>query len=170
MFQLPVSCQVDSNLLSERYRELQKAVHPDRFAADDQRQQRLSAQYAAHVNEAMDTLKAPLKRSIYLLQLSGKPVDMENNTVMDTAFLMEQMELRERVSEVRDHADPEAELEAIIEQVEESIDDYQSSFDSLWQKGDDKSLNEAESIVKKMQFMVKLSAELEQLESELLDD
>ena len=170
LFQLPVSCQVDSNLLSERYRELQKAVHPDRFAADDQRQQRLSAQYAAHVNEAMDTLKSPLKRSIYLLQLAGKPVDMENNTVMDTAFLMEQMELRERVSEIRDHADPENELETVIEEVEGTIDSYHDAFDALWQKGDDESLAEAESIVKKMQFMVKLAAELEQLESELLDD
>ncbi len=170
LFQLPVSSQVDLGLLSERYRELQKAVHPDRFAADDQRQQRLSAQYAAHVNEAMDTLKSSLKRSIYLLQLAGKPVDMENNTIMDAAFLMEQMELRDRVSEVREHTDPESELEAIIGQVEASIDDYQGSFDGLWQKGDDKSLNEAENIVKKMQFMVKLAAELEQLESELLDD
>ena len=170
LFQLPVACRIDQSLLSERYRELQKAVHPDRFASEDQRQQRLAAQYAAHVNEGLETLKSPLKRSLYLLKLAGKPVDMENNTVMDTQFLIEQMELRERIGEIRDHADPESELEEMIDQIDESAENYHDTFESLWQKGDDASLTEAEAIVRKMQFMVKLAAELEQLESELLDD
>ena len=47
LFELPVSCQVDQQRLSSQYRALQRAVHPDRFAGDDDRQQRLSIQYAS---------------------------------------------------------------------------------------------------------------------------
>ncbi len=170
LFQLPVEFQVDQALLSERYRELQKSVHPDRFAGEDERQQRLAVQYAAYVNEGLETLKLPLNRSLYLLDLAGHSVDLENNTIMDTAFLMEQMELREAVSEIREHQDPESELDRLMAQVDQSVTDYQNEFASLWQKGDEASLEQAAAVVQKMQFMVKLSIELEQLEAELLDD
>ncbi len=170
LFQLPVEFQVDQALLSERYRELQKSVHPDRFAGEGERQQRLAVQYAAYVNEGLETLKSPLKRSLYLLELAGHPVDLENNTVMDTVFLMEQMELREAVSDIREHQDPESELDRLMAQVDQSVADYQNDFASFWQQGDEASLGKAAAVVQKMQFMVKLSAELEQLESELLDD
>ena len=170
LFQLPVGCQVDLALLSERYRELQKNVHPDRFAGEDARQQRLAVQFAAYVNEGLDTLKSPLKRSLYLLQMAGRPVDLENNTVMDTAFLMEQMELREAVSDIRGHQDPESELDRLITQVDDAVSEYHSRFEAFWEKGDSSSLDQAASLIQKMQFMVKLASELEQLESELLDD
>ena len=182
LFQLSVSCQIDLSLLSERYRELQKAVHPDRFAGADARQQRLAIQYAAYVNEAYDALKSPMLRSLYLLELAGYKVDLENNTVMDPMFLMEQMELREAMSEVRDHADPEAELERLIDEVDEGIDTLFSVFEQMWQAGyadssssaeaaaKEDALKKAQDAVRKMQFMVKLAAELEQLESELLDN
>ncbi|WP_422475664.1 Fe-S protein assembly co-chaperone HscB [Endozoicomonas sp. ALB032] len=170
LFQLPVEFQVDQALLSERYRELQKSVHPDRFAGEDERQQRLAVQYAAYVNEGLETLKLPLNRSLYLLDLAGHSVDLENNTIMDTAFLMEQMELREAVSEIREHQDPKSELDRLMAQVDQSVTDYQNEFASLWQKGDEASLEQAAAVVQKMQFMVKLSIELEQLEAELLDD
>ena len=170
LFQLPVSCHVDSALLAERYRELQKAVHPDRFAGQGERQQRLSVQYAAWVNEGFQTLKQPLKRAMYLLQLADHPVDMEKNTVMDHGFLMEQMELREAMGDVRGSSDPEAELDRLMESVNRAIEEMHQQFEQCWQQGDKSALAEAEAVVRKMQFMVKLAAELEQLESELLDD
>lgn len=179
LFQLPVSCQVDLPTLSEHYRELQRAVHPDRFAGADGRQQRLAIQYAAYVNEGYETLKSPMQRSLYLLELAGCKVDLETNTVMDPMFLMEQMELRESMSEVRDHANPEAELERLLDEVNEGIDHLFSVFEQMWLAGRaegteaaarENALKKARDTVRKMQFMVKLAAELEQLESELLDD
>ncbi|UYM16556.1 Fe-S protein assembly co-chaperone HscB [Endozoicomonas euniceicola] len=178
LFQLPVACRVDLSLLSGRYRELQKAVHPDRFAGADDRQQRLAIQYAAYVNEGYETLKSPMARSLYLLELAGYKVDLEKNTVMDPVFLMEQMALREAMSEVRDHADPEAELERLVDEVDEGIETLFDTYEQLWLVANEESteavakedaLKTAQDTVRKMQFMVKLAAELEQLESELLD-
>ena len=170
LFELPVSCQVDQQRLSSQYRALQRAVHPDRFAGDDDRQQRLSIQYASHVNEAFNTLKQPLSRAIYLLKLAGRDVDMERNTIMDPVFLMEQMELRESVTDIKSSKNPEQEVERLAGQVDADIHQYLQKFEGFWVSGTEQDLDQAETVVRKMQFMVKLAAELEQLESELLDD
>lgn len=170
LFELPVSCQVDQRRLSSQYRAFQRAVHPDRFAGDDDRQQRLSIQYASHVNEAFNTLKQPLSRAIYLLKLSGRDVDMERNTIMDPVFLMEQMELRESVADIKSSKNPEQEVEQLAGQVDADIHRYLQKFEGFWVSGTEQDLDQAETVVRKMQFMVKLAAELEQLESELLDD
>ncbi|WP_257295588.1 Fe-S protein assembly co-chaperone HscB [Endozoicomonas sp. YOMI1] len=170
LFELPVSCQVDQQRLSSQYRALQRAVHPDRFAGGDERQQRLSIQYASHVNEAFNTLKQPLPRAIYLLKLAGRDVDMERNAIMDPGFLMEQMELREAVAEIKSISKPEQEVERLANQVDADIHRYLQQFEGFWVSGAEQDLDQAETVVRKMQFMVKLAAELEQLESELLDE
>ncbi len=170
LFQMPVACEVDLQQLARQYRELQKAVHPDRFAGESERQQRLSVQYAAHVNQAYDTLRSPLLRMIYLLKLSGRELEMENNTIMDPVFLMEQMELRESLADLHHSENPEPELERMMARADADMETYLADFKSLWQVGGQDELNKAEAVVRKMQFMVKLAAELEQLESQLLDD
>ena len=46
LFGMPVGFVLDAAELSVRYRELQKVVHPDRYAASDGQSQRLSLQRA----------------------------------------------------------------------------------------------------------------------------
>ncbi len=86
---------MDLGVLDSRYRELQRTVHPDRFASAGEAERRLSMQQATTINEGYQTLKDPLKRGRYLLELSGYNLGDEPHTTRDTAFLMQQMELRE---------------------------------------------------------------------------
>ncbi|HKJ76321.1 MAG TPA: Fe-S protein assembly co-chaperone HscB, partial [Gammaproteobacteria bacterium] len=65
LFGLPEGFEVDSETLSLRYRDLQRALHPDRFAGASDRERRLSVQQTARVNEAYRTLKDPLARARY---------------------------------------------------------------------------------------------------------
>lgn len=51
---------------------------------------RLALQWATHANEAYQTLKHPISRGRYLLQLAGVDTAEEQNTAMPTAFLMAQ--------------------------------------------------------------------------------
>ena len=88
---------MDLAALEARYRELQREVHPDRFAAASPAEQRVSMQLATRVNEAYQTLKSPLKRAEYLLELQGVDPELETNTAMPPEFLAEQMERRERL-------------------------------------------------------------------------
>ena len=47
LFKLPVAFEVDTQQLAERYRELQRTLHPDRYANASDRERRLSIQHAA---------------------------------------------------------------------------------------------------------------------------
>jgi molecular chaperone HscB len=97
LFGLPARFAIDAATLEARYHELQREVHPDRFAAAPDAERRVSMQLATRVNEAYQTLKSPLRRAVYILQLRGVDPKFETNTAMPTEFLMEQMSWRERI-------------------------------------------------------------------------
>ncbi|TAN74064.1 MAG: Fe-S protein assembly co-chaperone HscB, partial [Magnetospirillum sp.] len=91
---------VDLDELQRQYFGFQKRLHPDRFAAKSSREKALSQSQATALNEAYETLKDPLKRAAYLLNLLGHPVDLTAcGTINDRELLMEQMEKREALSE-----------------------------------------------------------------------
>jgi molecular chaperone HscB len=104
LFGLPQRQALDRADLDARRRELQAQVHPDRFAAEGAAAQRLAMQWAVRVNEAYQRLRDPLARAAYLCELRGVPVDAERNTAMPTAFLMQQMQWRERLEDATDTA------------------------------------------------------------------
>ncbi len=166
VFGLAVDFHVDQPTLTERYRELQREIHPDRFAGAGDREQRLAVQYATYVNQAFETLKSPLLRAEYLLQLNGVALDAQNQTTNDSAFLMRQMELREELGEVREQSDPEAALDALSAHVDEALAGLQAEFADAYARTD---MNSAKTAVSKLHFIVKLAHEVEQLEAELLD-
>ena len=99
MFGLPVRFAVDAARLDAAFREVQAQVHPDRHAGAGEAGKRVAMQWSTRANEAYQTLKNPLKRAIYLLELRGREIGAENNTAMEPAFLMQQMEWRESVED-----------------------------------------------------------------------
>ena len=82
LLDLPKSFAVDQATLDDRFRQLQREVHPDRFAAADDAARRASMMLATQINEAYQTLRSPLKRAIYLLKLADVDVGSESNTAM----------------------------------------------------------------------------------------
>lgn len=163
LFGLAPSCEVDLADLAVRYRHLQQAVHPDRFMRDCDRSQRLAQQQAAQVNAAYNTLKSPLKRAQYLLELAGQQRAPET-TLHDSAFLFEQMELRERLDESAKNIDA---LDALLVDVNKAIQDYEQSFAAVWQS---KNWQQAQLLVDKLQFATKLAHEIDDRQARLLDE
>lgn len=91
---------IDLELLERQYFGFQRRLHPDRFAAKSGKEKALSQSQATALNEAYETLKEPLKRAAYLLNLLGHPVDLTAcGTINDRALLMEQMEKREALAD-----------------------------------------------------------------------
>jgi len=166
LFALPVAYKLDGAQLSARYRELQKVLHPDRFAHLSERERRLSVQYTAFLNEAQATLKSPLKRAQYLLTLSGIDTVSETSVNMEPAFLMRQMMLREELEEAAESSDPEGALDALSEEVGDELRKERQQFEVQYLADE---LDAAASTVRKMQFLEKLVLEIEALEDELLD-
>ena len=101
LFGLPERFAIDLAQLDARWKQLQGAAHPDRFATETAAAQRVAMQWAIRINEAYRRLKDPLSRAAYLCSLHGADLQAENNTAMPAAFLMQQMEWRDALSEAR---------------------------------------------------------------------
>lgn len=165
LFGLPVSFEVDLKLLAERYREMQRAVHPDKFANAVEAERRLSMQMAARLNEGLQVLKDPLARGRYLLELRG--VELDDNGALDGAFLMEQMELRERLGEVKGSDDPHQQLHAVAQDIAARSKELVAQLAAALQQDSDESLQMAKDLTRKLQFFRRLEEEVVGLEDDL---
>ena len=167
---LPLSYTVDQTELTRRYRELQRELHPDRYAHLSEREQRMAVQYTAYLNEAYSSLKSPLGRAQYLLSLQGVDTLSESRVQLDPMFLMEQMELREALEEAQEASDPEEALEELEGQAQATVTSLADKFALLWpalQSSEEADFTEAEKLVHKLQFAVKFHKEIERLLNEL---
>lgn len=166
VFDLPISFDIDNTLLAQRYRELQRAIHPDNYAANaSERERRLALQKAAQVNEAFQTLKNPLSRGRYLLQLHGIDTNEENDMAMDSQFLMTQMELREELAEIKQRSQPLDALNTFLKHVEKH---QQQLTDTLSQQFTQNHFQAARNTVRQFQFFIRLHEEALRLEEELI--
>ena len=165
LFDLKPGFRLDLDQLAVRYRELARNVHPDRFADASEREQRLALEHSASLNEAYQTLKSAPKRARYLLTLSGHELPLEV-TVQDPEFLLQQMQWREELEELQDDADL-AGVAVFKRRLKAAQEHLNESFAACW---DDAAQREqAERLMRRMQFLDKLTYEVRQLE-ERLDD
>jgi molecular chaperone HscB len=162
LFDLPQAFEVDSAVLQPRYHELQREFHPDRFAAEPADVQRVAVQKAADINTGFATLKEPVARARHLLALAGHAVNIESATVVDTDFLMAQMELREQLEE----ADEIDQLTALRAEAEEWLGNLGREFAIDYREAD---WSEAGDTVRKMQFMRRFIEEVSAQEARLDD-
>ena len=102
IFSLPASWEMDQSVLDKKFRTLQLTFHPDRYANKNDFEKRLAVQTASTINQAYETLSSPLLRAQYLLKLEGFDADQESHITSDGQFLMQQMVLREALSDAKD--------------------------------------------------------------------
>lgn len=166
---MPVSTELDLSKLKEQNQQLQQQVHPDRFATSSDAEKREAMQITSLVNEAFNTLKAPVLRLQYMLSLKGVDMNGETDTSMDGAFLMQQMELREEIADVRNQSEPLDVLDTMSRDLKNQAQNLVLSFADFFQQDD---LQKSREIVRKLQFIVKAQKEVsdivEQLEDELI--
>ncbi|HTJ94668.1 MAG TPA: Fe-S protein assembly co-chaperone HscB [Pararobbsia sp.] len=156
LFHLPRRFNVDARALDEAYRAVQTQVHPDRFAAAGEAQKRVAMQWASQANDAYQTLRQPLKRAIYLLHLRGVDVQAEDNTAMEPAFLMQQMEWRERIEDAAGSRNID-ELESLGRELR---DDARIRFDKLAALLDSQADQGAAEAVRQLMFIERVSEEV----------
>lgn len=165
LFDLAPAFELDLDGLAARYREQARQVHPDRFASAPEAEQRRALERAAVLNEAYQTLRSPSRRARYLLGLAGREVPLEA-TVQDPEFLLQQMQWREELEELQDAADVDG-VVRFGQRLKQAQQALQAAFSELWE--DASRQDEAERLVRRMQFLDKLAHEVRQLE-ERLDD
>jgi molecular chaperone HscB len=170
LFGLPVSFKVDLTMLREHYRALQREVHPDRYASGSEQEQRLAMQGSTLINEALETLKDPLKRAQYLLRLHQVDFEPDTETTQDTAFLMEQLELREALAEIDGQPDPLGAVAGLLDNVKGKLNEVISSMAADFEDPTPEQLEAIRENVRKLQFLKKLHAEAESVEARLEEE
>jgi len=156
LFGLPRQQALDVAALETRYRDVQGKVHPDKHAHLAPSDQRLAMQWATRVNEAYLTLKNPLLRARYLLELAGHDVRLETNTAMPAEFLMAQMALRESVAEAKESGN-DALLDKLHRQLRNEIRDEHVALQVSLDAGQHAR---AAELVRQLMFQEKLLEEI----------
>ena len=163
---LPKAFPLDMTELDARFRELQREVHPDRFAAADDASRRASMMLATQINAAYQTLRSPLKRATYLLELAGIDVGAESNTAMSPEFLMHQMLWREQLDEARAEGDAAA-LAGLQADIDQAVGDAYEHLAGALAAGSE--IPVAVETVRQLMFLEKLHQSIDDAQFDLED-
>ena len=169
LFNLPVSFDVDLSTLPQTYQQLQRLTHPDRFASGSEQEKLVAIQKNAQVNDAYSVLKSPLSRAEYLLSLRGIDLQHEQKTIKDTAFLMQQMEWREELSEISEQTDPLSALESLEDEINQTIKNDLTKLRNLLESEHAMAEQNAANIIRQLKFSYKMLSEIE-LKEDVLSD
>jgi molecular chaperone HscB len=167
LFGLPVKYDVDLVDLLSRYREMQRRIHPDKFALSSDQDRRISLQMTALVNDAFQILKDPIRRGRYLLSLRGIDIDDESDTSMDSAFLLEQLEWRENLEEVRQVDNPHKKMAELANLIEKRLQKGIENFRGAVIENTPEATLRARNTVRELQFLDKMRKEIGNLEEEM---
>jgi len=168
VFNFPVSFTLNLDELESRYRELQRALHPDRYASASDQERRMSVQQTAHLNEAFHTLRDIPRRARYLLELKGIGFDDEKDTHFDAAFLMQQMELREELEAITQASDPLEKISQFLTALDQHRQAMYAELELLFNDESPENLQTAKQLVQKIRFLNRLQQEAEEQEEDLL--
>jgi molecular chaperone HscB len=121
LFQLKPQFKIDRQALESAYLTVQQKVHPDMHAQASDSDKRVSMQLSALANSAYRTLMNPIQRGLYMCGRNGVDPQLETNTAMPAQFLMQQMEWRETLDDVRDQPSKLDELYKEVEQIRANL-------------------------------------------------
>lgn len=164
LFSLPTSFSIDQIQLSVTYRELQKQYHPDKFVMQSDAERLRAMQKSTEINDAYQTLKNSSLRAQYMLLLSGLDIALEQKTLQDTSFLMQQMEWRETISSFTE--DDEDAMDEFAQNIQQQVRSLESKIATQLQNNE---LEAAANSIRKLKFMLKLQVELALIEEKLFD-
>jgi molecular chaperone HscB len=156
-FGLPRRLQLDLSALEKQFYRLSRKFHPDLYAHASAQEQQRSLEKSSLLNDAWRTLRDPLSRTEYLLELQGIRWEEQSRDATDAATaggtakkqivppdLLEEvfelnMQLEEmRAARVHGQGDPalEADLQAARQNFEGQLDAAMQRLQSLWVEWD----------------------------------
>ena len=156
LFQLKPQFKIDRQALESAYLTVQQKVHPDMHAQASDSDKRVSMQLSALANSAYRTLMNPIQRGLYMCARNGVDPQLETNTAMPAQFLMQQMEWREALDDVRDQP---AKLDELYKEVEQTRANLLKEVEATIDQANDFEL--AATQLRALLFIDKFGAELE---------
>jgi molecular chaperone HscB len=100
VFGLPKKLAIDAAALERTYHELSRRIHPDRFAQRDARVRDASLRSTALLTRSYRTLREPVARGLYWLEMRGDKLGQNNQQVpADLADLV--FEVQDQLEDAR---------------------------------------------------------------------
>ena len=163
------SLKLDPALLEQRYRDLQRQLHPDKFVNAAPSMRRESLARAVSVNEAYRLLRDDVSRAELLL--ARYPGHEPAEGAADPGFLMEMMELREELAEAKKGADLArvGQLAATVSnQKMRASSDLADSFDELARAPSDEAMRRAQAALARLRYYRRFEEEVAAIEDAAL--
>ncbi len=164
LFSLDVDFAIDLASLEQAYQSQIAKFHPDNFATKDDKEKSIALQNTSLINTAYDTLKSPLLRAAYLLELKNINAFDEKDTQMDMDFLMGQIALREKLESIESKKD-DLGLDDFIESTDNKIKNNVEQIQQLFKTDE---FIEIKNLVRELKFYMQLNTQANQLMDEWL--
>ena len=104
IFNLSAKYNLNLTHLEEGYKAILKSIHPDRFINASDNEKNLAMIKSTQVNDAYQTLKNPIKRAQYILDLN----QINPDKGLGNDFLIQQMEYEETLEDLNDKKELDA--------------------------------------------------------------
>ena len=143
-FGLPRKLEIDVPALEKEFYRLSRRLHPDVTATAAADEQRWGLEKSSQLNDAWRTLKDPIARTQYLLQLEGARMEEQSasrtGATVPPELLEEVFELNMQLQQMRaaGSADPGLcqELEAAEQRFQEMLAGVDAELKILWRQWD----------------------------------
>ncbi|KAI7847566.1 Co-chaperone HscB, C-terminal oligomerization domain-containing protein [Circinella umbellata] len=135
---------VDIKAMRFKFLSLQQKAHPDSYSQSSKKEHEYAQLQSSLLNKAYGTLKDPLARARYMLELENVEVS-ESDSLHEPELLMEVMELREELDEVTNEEE--------LDQVKQTNDaKYEETVKNLSEAFKSKNLDHAKELMIQLQY------------------
>ena len=120
IFGLPVQLRIDKSELPKKFFELSRKFHPDFYANSTPSEQQRALEITANLNKAFKTFQNHDETIKYVLQLKGL-LEEEEKYQLPPEFLMEVLEINEKLMDARDDPALKLNLQTAIDNLQSEI-------------------------------------------------
>ncbi len=127
LFDVAPTLDFPEGLLEKRFHDLQRSLHPDKFGQRSKKERELSSTNSALINVAYQTLRDPMERLRYALELEGITFAADVSTP-GTEFLWKMMERRQAIESGLSKGDLEVLISANQKEMEQVFRELKDKF------------------------------------------
>jgi molecular chaperone HscB len=140
VFDLPKILGIDPVMLEKKFHELSRKFHPDYFTTGSAEDKEKALTMTSLLNDAYRTLRHPVRRVEYLLELEGFKSD---GSKVPKSFLMEMFEINEQVEEVKSGSASPEQIAAVRSDIEDRAARFEAQIEKASAEWDRLALSHA---------------------------
>ncbi|NHA02828.1 Fe-S protein assembly co-chaperone HscB [Mucilaginibacter sp. HC2] len=160
---IPESFDIDATLLKKKFYALSKQYHPDFYAGEDETKQQEILELSTLNNKAYQVLSDQAQRMEYILKLHNL-VSEGAKPQLPADFLMEMMDINERLMEVNDAkhlAEVTSEVLAIEGDINNKFTTLTADYTDLNHVAQESRLNEIAEIYFRQKYLLRIKESLD---------